>query len=298
MLARECASLLLEKDMYKLFCDEFGSKIEDIVRSSMDVKTQSCSKRRENLWTMFYQYRSEELVSWWKGILLHLKMPKKYGDDPWLIQVVSRISLEKFVSRRYSALPSDSSACSEDELTENEKLALRYAAGYVLLSLKRKFLSIDPSLSAWIGKQTDSSFSGGSYTQFTKMWVEKVNRGGLFKISDSVYEVFMTLELVLRQFLKCMSDEHGLDRSKVTDVLFEDNEVQFHWSMMTFDIDEKSSQKALKEVIKLWVTIRGFRYASCIVEEYKRSYGALKRQKALRKELKSQSSDTVVDAAM
>lgn len=169
-------------------------------------------------------------------------------------------------------------------------MALRYAAGYMLLSLKRRFSSIDPSLSTWIGKQTDSDFSGGSYAQFTKIWVEKINRGGMFKIShDSVYEVFLTLQLVLRQFLKGMYSEHGLDRSKVTEILFEDNEVQFHWSMMTFDIAEKSSQMVLSEV---QVTIRGFRYASCIVEEYKRSCGALKRQKSLRNELKKQISDT------
>ena len=127
---------------------------------------------------------------------------------------------------------------------------------------------------------------------FPRCGWRRLIEGGLFKISDSVYEVFLTLELVLRQFLKGMSNEHGLDRNKVTEILFEDNEVQFHWSMMTFDIDEKSSQKVLAEIIKLWVTIRGFRYASCIVEEYKKSYGALKRQKSLRKELKKQSSDT------
>ena len=84
MLARECASLLLENDAYNLYYEDLGSKIEDIVRNSLDIKTQSYSKRREKLWTMFFEYRSGELISWWKRILLQLKLPKKY-EDPWLI---------------------------------------------------------------------------------------------------------------------------------------------------------------------------------------------------------------------
>lgn len=111
-------------------------------------------------------------------------------------------------------------------------------------------------------------------------------------ISDCVYEVFLAMELVLRQCIESFSTDHGINKDKVVDVLCEDNEVQFYWSMISSDIDEETSQKVLVEVIKLWVTIRGNSYASAIVEEYKRASGTLKRKKSLRKELKKQSSDT------
>ena len=62
--------------------------------------------------------------------------------------------------------------------------------------------------------------------------------------------------------------------------------------MMTWDIDETNSLKVLREIIKLWLTIRGFSYASCIVEEYKRLSGVFKRTKSLRKELKKQNCDS------
>lgn len=71
-----------------------------------------------------------------------------------------------------------------------------------------------------------------------------------------------------------------------------DNEVQFYWSMMTFDIDDNASQKFLTDIIKLWITIRGFSYASAIVEEYKHLNAViLNRKRSLRKELKKQASD-------
>ena len=189
-------------------------------------------------------------------------------------------------------LPSESP--DPKQLTADEHNALRYAAGYVLLSLKRKFAPTNPSIVSWIEKQTDThcTFTDCSYMQFTKIWVEKVNRGGLFLVSDSVYEVFLAMELVLRQFIKDMSDNHGIDKDKVINFIHNDNEIQFYWAMMTFDIDETTSQTVLMEIIKLWVTIRGFSYASTIVEHYKHSSGALKHKKSLRKELKKQSSDT------
>ena len=55
------------------------------------------------------------------------------------------------------------------------------------------------------------------------------------------------------------------------------------------ELEEEEDQALLKRIIQLWLTIRGFSYASAILEDYKRSCGALKRTKALRKELKKQS---------
>lgn len=294
-MARECATILMERwdeAPLKIFKDILGHRLAAIICDSLAVTRHTPSKRQEKLWTLFFSFRSCELSRLWKDLLLQMKLPRRF-EDPWLVQVVSRRALEELVRIKYPAATS----ASEDpkHLTADEHNALRYAAGYVLLSLKRKFASTNPSLAAWIEQQTDTSatFAGGSYTQFTKAWVEKVNRGGLFLVSDCIYEVFLAIELVLRQFLKTMSDDHGLDRDKVVAILQDDNEVQFHWSMITFDIDDDSSQNILKDMIKLWITIRGFRYASTIVEEYKRLNAIyLRRIKSLRKELKKQTLDS------
>lgn len=69
----------------------------------------------------------------------------------------------------------------------------------------------------------------------------------------------------------------------------EDDEIQSMWSLVAIDLTEETEKALLKQTIQLWLTIRGFSYASAIVEEYKRSCGALKRKKALRKELKEKS---------
>ncbi len=55
---------------------------------------------------------------------------------------------------------------------------------------------------------------------------------------------------------------------------------------MTFDLDEEMSSSVL---VKLWVTIRGFSYASAIVDDYRHSQ--TKRKKSLRNELKNKAKE-------
>ena len=65
---------------------------------------------------------------------------------------------------------------------------------------------------SWIQRQVDSSVSATTYHQFSKLWLEKVNRGGLYLVNDSLYEVFLALETVLRQHLHCCSEDHMIER--------------------------------------------------------------------------------------
>jgi hypothetical protein len=166
-----------------------------------------------------------------------------------LIQTVARIALDKSIIMRY---PLPSASVETRSLSLDEHNTLRYCAGYVLRSLKKRY----PTLVPWLNKLTDAggSDTGDSFSEFTKMWVEKVNRGGLILVSDGVYDVFHTMKLVLRAIPK---HHKKVEKENVIHVLQADNEIQFNWSIMTSDIDSKTSQ----DVIKLWITIRCYSYA-------------------------------------
>ena len=63
--------------------------------------------------------------------------------------------------------------------------------------------------------------------------------------------------------------------------------------MLSVDIeDEDSAIQLLKEIIGLWVTMRGFTIAGCWLEHYKQATKA-HAQKGLRKELKRTSTGTM-----
>ena len=49
-----------------------------------------------------------------------------------------------------------------------------------------------------------------------------------------------------------------------------DELVQFYWTLLSVDIEsEEEAVKLLKEVIGLWLTIRGFSIAGTLMEQYR-----------------------------
>ena len=68
-----------------------------------------------------------------------------------------------------------------------------------------------------------------------------------------------------------------------------DDNVQFYWAMLSVDIEnEDHAIELLKEIIGLWVTMRGFSIAGCWLEQYKQATKT-NAQKGLRRELKRNS---------
>ena len=47
------------------------------------------------------------------------------------------------------------------------------------------------------------------YLSYTKAWLEKVNRGGLCHVSDDVYLVFKSMEIVTKQILKHLTNQNA-----------------------------------------------------------------------------------------
>ena len=290
--AKECAAVLnseetKHKTAMKTFTGAIGSRLSDIAAVLGHTDLQSMSKRRERMWTMYYEFRSSKLKRLWTTVVTHLQLPLKY-NDPWLVQVLSRHFLEKLILVKN---PVSHPSSVVKPLTADEHQVLRYVAGYVLVSIRKEY-SKNSALVEWINQQTDVDDSPcGSFIEFTKIWIEKVNRGGLFLVSDCVYELFHAMEQVLRQFLSRIPEKSHLDKEKAISAMIEDNEIQFYFSVLSCDIDTETSQRVLEDMIRLWITTRGNSYASAIVEQYKAIKGALKRKKALRKDLKQKSTE-------
>ena len=62
--------------------------------------------------------------------------------------------------------------------------------------------------------------------------------------------------------------------------------MQFYWTMLSIDIEsEEQAVKLLKEIIGLWVTIRGFSIAGTWIEQYMQANKCVSsKSKGLRKE--------------
>lgn len=59
VLARQCVAILQERQkefVIRKFEDDVRKKIVSIMESSLDVSSQTYSKRREKLWVLFYDF--------------------------------------------------------------------------------------------------------------------------------------------------------------------------------------------------------------------------------------------------
>ena len=68
----------------------------------------------------------------------------------------------------------------------------------------------------------------------------------------------------------------------------QDEDVQFHWTLISLDIDnEDYTTELLQEIIALWLTVRGYSVAASWMEQYKiHNRKTTKKSSSLRKGLK------------
>lgn len=263
-------------------------------------------KGREKVWNSFFVHRTTELEHIWVKFMLQIKVDNKFYDDPWLIQRVSRHVFESIVK---SELPLPTmSPTSVPTPSMDEKNAICYAAGYVLRSIRIKLSKLSKSSS--LASKTIVKFINtlheqdedeqdedleGCEQESYKDWIMKVNRGGLFVVSDNVYETFLAIEIIERTYLKDINNpfNKAIDIDTLVQIVLADDDVQFWWSLVCATLENDLANVLLEKIARLWITLRGFSFSSAIVEQYKQSTkSSLKRKRSLRNDLKQKSSTT------
>lgn len=130
------------------------------------------------------------------------------------------------------------------------------------------------------------------FFEYTKEWIDRVNRGGLFPLNDITYQFFIVIE----QEVQVILPDHVLRTSKskddiqlhVIDKIVNNEDIQWYWTLLSQCIDaEDHAIELLQEIVKLWVTIRGFALAATWLEVYKKEkQKTTKKSTGLRKGLK------------
>ena len=94
----------------------------------------------------------------------------------------------------------------------------------------------------------------------SREYVNSIDRGGLYHIQDPVYEMFVSIELIVNEKLSALFSSKGknikeMTRDKLSWVC-DDEEVQVTWRCISPGTIEEESvrQSLLKEIICLWVT--------------------------------------------
>ena len=73
-----------------------------------------------------------------------------------------------------------------------------------------------------------------------------MNRGGLFVISDEVYLFFSEIEKKMRNNLIELISKKHIDKNAVIEEVTSDDDVLFHWRLISTDIDDEAASQKLR----------------------------------------------------
>ena len=124
-------------------------------------------------------------------------------------------------------------------------------------------------------------------------WLEKVDRGGLYKITGMGYRLFREIELASYSLLaQNFSHKSKTTTDDISQVVLKDSDVQFLWAIIAVDVSVENEKDLLLAIVQQWVLIRGHSLRHKHMEQHKKTTKGKstkkqqKGKKALRKEHK------------
>lgn len=205
----------------------------------------------------------------------HLKL----DYSPVLFQSLLNEIFKAFLRDYFTSKASSNSqtSFSKSELKIDELNTLRYVCGYVVRTLLKKYEGMDDEVYSQfeqcLGQMAVTIDDSDDFIDTTK-WFHQVNRGGLLLPNEITFMLFIELERIVLTLLPYhttkQSNEKLFQESVIKKIV--DDDIQFYWALMSQDIDSPSeAEKLLKDIVQLWVTIRGFALATSWMEEFKKT---------------------------
>ena len=275
------------KHRWREFADELVHNLRECFQTG---QLRSVQKRRERMWEQYHKFRcSQQFKTHWSKFL-----ERCIGCEPCpiFIQFINDKIMGMLIKSEFP-VEEVQQECKEPSLDYEEKNALRYTAGYTIRALKKKIKRSTHPLKKEIElcliemNEEDTEECMDESVE----WTRSVDRGGLIHVSDVVYEVFVRMELVLRQYLNgrraCELDQ----LQQVTQLIVGDEQVLFGWSVVSMSWEEEEASVLLRMIAEHWLNLRGFSLASSLVEKYKQSVKKnVQKSKGIRKQLQGSTA--------
>ena len=238
---------------------------------------QSCGK-------IYISFRFQQFSELWDAFITLVKAEV----NVLFYQRLTDIIAEVLIQRTYQITANNTeSDIQTDNLTYNETNVIRYASGYIPRALKKKLSSSAHPLKQELLEHLDElvvldpneDISGDASTD----WVNLIDRGGLTHVNEMMYQMMKQMEITVRPYLK---SENTTFKDNAIKAISLDENVLFYWELLSGMWEEDERDALLQMVIELWVTIRGFAYASGWLEHYKQTTKtSLQKSKGVRKKL-------------
>ena len=222
-------------------------------------------------------------------------------DDQLLQQSVSQKLFEMILPEQFPSA-ADQTPHVQEPLGKDELNALRYACGYIPHALLKKYerrtgSKFDKFIECLGNMAVRSEHESESLLDYTKEWIDKVNHGGLFPLNEVTYKFFVSIETevctILPSHMTKTKVSRGSFKQDVIEKVVRSPDIQWHWTLVSQCMDsDDDAIELLKEIVTLWVTVRGFSITATWMEMYKQEKKkTTTKKKGLRKELSHSTSD-------
>jgi len=127
-------------------------------------------------------------------------------------------------------------------------------------------------------------------------WLKRRDQGGLKHVNTAMCMLIVAIEIKLQTVIQQQpSEQLKLDQtSTVMTTLNNDKQVQYHWDVVSRHWEPEEAEALLPMITQLWVTMRGYSYASAKVEQRKQAVKkGTQTSKGIRKHLICYSYTTV-----
>ena len=198
--------------------------------------------------------------------------------------------IQSLLSHENKQIDDLSTEIHDIHLTNEEQQIVYYVAGYIVFTLRKKYKKIESGGKNQVASAAvefldslritgDTSIKAHSFLDFTRKWIDIVNRGGLIKVNDDMFIFVRHVENVVRKVLNIglLKTYHGEDlRDMIHNELRKHSLVDIYWDTLSRHVGNKKLVKHLKEqVISRWVDIRAKAYVKTYVQIVKRKLNSL-----------------------
>ena len=161
---------------------KFEEGLVKLLSPSIQPQVKSLKAQREKMWTAYHALRtSKNYRALWESLFKQLGMTV----SPIFCQYVGHHIFKLLIAEHFTLNPTTSTDLPKP-LTLEETFGLRYAAGYIPRSLRKKITkSKHPLKSDLLLCLFDLLDEGDDADHDSKRWVEFINRGGLTRVNNS-----------------------------------------------------------------------------------------------------------------
>ena len=242
----------------------FAAQIIDSLSNCLPLAKSMKKIHRERMWGNFHQLRtSSTFCELWQEFTSEATGRR---GSPLFYQRLTDVLFKNILEYIYN-VSTESVAERTDELTYEETNGLRYAAGYIPRALcKRIERSSHQLKDSLILCLQDLVEDDGTADDDSDDWVTLVDRGGLKYVTDDMFHLVKEMEYELRFQLK--SKVKGNFKEATMRAIMQNDDVLYYWSLISSEWEEER-ELLLPMIIDLWITMRGFSFASAWIENYK-----------------------------